>query len=660
MMIKRMILHSFGRYKEATIDLDAGLNVLFGTNGAGKSTLIQFLLWMFYDPQHGKRSLREKLRERFRPWDGSALWGELEFTHENIPYRMERFFDTASKKRFSVHHGITGEDVTADFLPTPGEVLFGFGQEAFLRTFFVGQLATPFEKEGKEDELQAALMNLSTSGNESVSAQKAVKLLEEAATVYRLKTGRGGAIGASEERLDRLYATLEERRRREAELHFKMQRLALVEEQIAEQERKKEAANRAAEAEWQESLKAMDAEGEALQNELERLTLQLEGVDLTRLTEAEEACRLLQSVKDRIKRLQKETEEEKVRRAVAEERAKQEALYLEQSAKQKKTLLLTVGSVLSGVGVLCGMLVHSALRVVLAAGIVLIVAGLLLKKKENTTVVEEDIDKNAQIESEMAELMKQETDAESRVVSVFGRMATEDEVRMATARVSEMRMKNLQKEELLKRRTLLEQGGAGQKESSDLTLLTELGGLQAELESGFLGLPDLRSLEEDIAAEEEKLARLKEKHEALVLAGKWILEQAEVLRNSFGPQLNEAAAKILSALTEGVVSGVRVSGEYKMELTDPEGSHELDYFSNGTVDQAYFALRLGILDLLEKNQDGPLLLDDVFCQYDDQRLKAGLAFLSARSEKQQILYCTCREESYPNGTKIINLGGLLQ
>ncbi|MBQ1935789.1 MAG: AAA family ATPase, partial [Clostridia bacterium] len=217
MILKTLTLRSFGKYKEVALSLDQGLNVLYGANGAGKSTLIQFLLWMFYDPQHGKRTLREKLRERFRPWDGSALWGELEFTHNGMDYRMERFYDTPSKKRFAVYHGVTGDEVTEEFLPTPGEVLFGFGQGAFLRTFFVGQLSSPFEKEGKEDELQAALMNLSTSGNETVSAQKAEKAIDDAARPLQLKSGKGGLIGASEEKLDRLYALMDERRRKEAE-----------------------------------------------------------------------------------------------------------------------------------------------------------------------------------------------------------------------------------------------------------------------------------------------------------------------------------------------------------------------------------------------------------------------------------------------------------
>lgn len=673
MTLKSMTLHSFGRYKEVTVDLDAGFNVLYGANGTGKSTLIQFLLWMFYDPQHGKRTLREKLRERFRPWDGSALWGELEFLHEGVLYRMERFYDTAAKKRFSVHHGVTGEDVTADFMPTPGEVLFGFGQEAFLRTFFVGQLSTPFEKEGKEDELQAALMNLSTSGNEAVSAQKAEKTLSDAAKTFRLKSGRGGLIGASEERLDRLYATAEERRRREAELHLKIKRLEQVEAQIEEQKHAKAAALYAAQQKQKEQLSALETEAEAIVKELERTDLLLEGVVTERLSEAEEACRERKRIAERKARLAAETEALKVQQARVAEQAR---LASEQAARKGTItkLVCTLCGVLLMAVALFGLLAQKiwwpALLPVGGLGILLLAVAFLPKKQETAVPVDDIAPRLTILTAEAKDLEEQDAAAERVLIAVFGRAVLEEDVRLAVTRFNDRKIKQLQWDELEKRRGLLtarttertaeptEDNGVVFDEALFRRLLTEMGSLTAELESGFAGLPDIRSLTEEIAAEEERLTHLRQKHEALVLAGRWISEQAEVLRNSFGPQLNEAAAKVLTALTDGAVSGVRVSGEYKMELTDGQGSHALDYFSNGTVDQAYLALRLGILDLLEKNGDGPLLLDDVFCQYDDNRLRAGLAFLAARAAHQQILYCTCRREEYPVGTKIVNLDGL--
>ena len=60
------------------------------------------------------------------------------------------------------------------------------------------------------------------------------------------------------------------------------------------------------------------------------------------------------------------------------------------------------------------------------------------------------------------------------------------------------------------------------------------------------------------------------------------------------------------------------------------------------MDQAYLALRLAVAELLFAGQ--PLLLDDIFVQYDDQRAQNGLAFLRRRVEEgkqgQTVLF-TC-------------------
>ena len=61
----------------------------------------------------------------------------------------------------------------------------------------------------------------------------------------------------------------------------------------------------------------------------------------------------------------------------------------------------------------------------------------------------------------------------------------------------------------------------------------------------------------------------------------------------------------------------------------------------GTVDQVYFALRLAAADLLQfGNSSLPLLLDDSFANYDEQRLRTVLHWLSESYTPRQILLFT--------------------
>ncbi|NLG92078.1 MAG: hypothetical protein GX485_00660, partial [Clostridiales bacterium] len=130
---------------------------------------------------------------------------------------------------------------------------------------------------------------------------------------------------------------------------------------------------------------------------------------------------------------------------------------------------------------------------------------------------------------------------------------------------------------------------------------------------------------------------------------KTMTEAFNEIRQSFGPILNKKTAEIFQKLTGGKYNSVMISRNFDINVQDAENavSHEWQYLSSGTVDQAYLALRLAVAELL--SQDGeklPLFLDDVFLQYDDGRAEEGLRFLSEYSKKNgvsQIILFTCRQ-----------------
>ena len=66
--------------------------------------------------------------------------------------------------------------------------------------------------------------------------------------------------------------------------------------------------------------------------------------------------------------------------------------------------------------------------------------------------------------------------------------------------------------------------------------------------------------------------------------------------------------------------------------------------SRGTIEQVYFALRMAAAEILCTEEALPILLDDLFVMYDEERLALALQWLSR--QKQQVLIFTCqgREE----------------
>ena len=68
----------------------------------------------------------------------------------------------------------------------------------------------------------------------------------------------------------------------------------------------------------------------------------------------------------------------------------------------------------------------------------------------------------------------------------------------------------------------------------------------------------------------------------------------------------------------------------------------IDQVSAGTQDQIYLALRLAIMDCLSPDEKLPLILDDAFARYDEDRLEQVLRILAGEAEERQILIFTCQ------------------
>ena len=87
--------------------------------------------------------------------------------------------------------------------------------------------------------------------------------------------------------------------------------------------------------------------------------------------------------------------------------------------------------------------------------------------------------------------------------------------------------------------------------------------------------------------------------------------------------------------------------------TDPKGSPfilaqkadekllKVDELSTGPRDQLYLSLRIAALEqFMERRGPLPLVLDDLFVNFDDERTEAGLRVLDALADETQVLLFT--------------------
>jgi uncharacterized protein YhaN len=119
-------------------------------------------------------------------------------------------------------------------------------------------------------------------------------------------------------------------------------------------------------------------------------------------------------------------------------------------------------------------------------------------------------------------------------------------------------------------------------------------------------------------------------------------------------------SKILSKITYGKYEKVKVDENLGVSLYSREKGEyiniddKIDQLSSGTMDQAYLAARLAILELVATEGKPPIILDDTFVSFDDMgRKERAFKVLESFAKYYQILYFTCHD--CPEGLNVVEL-----
>lgn len=142
----------------------------------------------------------------------------------------------------------------------------------------------------------------------------------------------------------------------------------------------------------------------------------------------------------------------------------------------------------------------------------------------------------------------------------------------------------------------------------------------------------------DSADEEEPERRLRQ--EALREAAARLTFLSNEMRQEVGMRLNRRVSEILDAVTGGKYEKLLVDEELHMTLLKDGQRITPGQVSKGTVEQIYFALRMAASEILHE-EDLPIILDDAFVYYDEERLSHTLQWLAGQG--RQVLLFTCRK-----------------
>ena len=171
----------------------------------------------------------------------------------------------------------------------------------------------------------------------------------------------------------------------------------------------------------------------------------------------------------------------------------------------------------------------------------------------------------------------------------------------------------------------------------------------------------LAGLEETLAEKETRRCNLAEQLEAWNGAGTRERElqleldavemaKSEIIRLSreYGDErrdeINSAVSGYVSAITEGKYDLTEVDEAGKLRV-HTEGREVLpEALGRGTLEQFYFAFRMAVGSIVTQEEPLPLLLDETFAMYDDDRLRQTLRLLAGNGTQTILFTCQRREQ----------------
>ena len=187
--INKLKINSYGKLFVKEINLENGINLIYGENEAGKSTLIKFIINSFYGISKNKKGKEYSDYEKYLPWTGEEFSGKIKYELNNKKI-FEIYRDFYKKNPIIFNENL--EDISQEFKidKKDGNQFFyeqtGIDEKTYISTIMSLQQEVVLDSQSQNILIQK-LANLAGTGDDKVSYQKAIdrlnkKLIEEVGT----------------------------------------------------------------------------------------------------------------------------------------------------------------------------------------------------------------------------------------------------------------------------------------------------------------------------------------------------------------------------------------------------------------------------------------------------------------------------------------------
>ena len=597
MRLLELHIDGFGKFHDRTISFNDGINIIYGKNEAGKSTLHTFIRGMLFGIERGRgRAAKNDLYTKYEPWENSGTYeGWLRLEKDGTIYRIERRFrkENKSLKIINETKGLE-EEATPAFVSS---LLDGLTETMYNNTISIGQLKSATE-DGMVTELKNYIANMNTTGNISLNITKATAFLRN-----QKRSLEAGLIPEASREFTSLLAEIRN-----------------VEAEIAGPEYENQLA--------------------AYQN----MRTQVKGLIDNTQTQKKDLDEKLANGKKVL------SDNGFTDRASVDAMSSDaERLYSEYNTlngecnKKSRKVLSGLTAVLGVAGLgAAATLGYFNLTAYLpvcgaaatAAVIFFIISLFILQKDKECHRLFDNT--SSELGALLARHLGDSAVSEDAMNAFRARMGEFSKLcDMVTQSEAEIR-------KFLEDLSNLQTKQAGCSEMIEKQQRT-----QWELEKKLEHLNNCKNKAKALKRTLAENDRIHDEIVAIDLAQETMADLSSSIRDSFGLYLNKEASQYITGITGGIYDSMSIDENLNVFLNTKTKLVPLENVSSGTMDQVYLALRLAAAKLLTSSGSGgfPLIFDDSFTQYDDERLKTALEWLASAYGGQIIIFTCHRREA---------------
>lgn len=600
MKINYLKINGFGKLENKEIEMSDKINLIYGNNEAGKSTLLEFISSMFYGVSKNKNKKEISNYEKYKPWKNGDFSGKIIYKLDNNDeYQVYREF---SKKNPQIYNK-NGEDVSRLFNinKTKGNEFFyeqtKIDEEIFFSTTTITQNQVVLDN-NEQQTLTQKIANILSTGEESVSYKKTIeklnkKLLEEV-----------GTERTTERPINLINSKIKEIERQKENIEIDNYRKEKIEKEINEIEKNIFTKNKTIEL-----IKE-------IKKHKEKNLLEEEKIKINK--------NIIEEENNKINNLRNQIKENK-------------------KSKKSKNFLLYILLGITIINIILLLLIKNNILGITLGGLIIsdlimVIINYLNNRKNK---IAEENNKNKKInEIEIAENNVKNVSKKIEILEEEAKQKNNSEIQSIKFKYN----KEIEEKEidyLMKLNLLM--------------LDNEIEELEKNVSSENIKLHtskiDYQNLEENenltVVLEEKLQICIQERNELQSLGNsiniaKEAIEKAyNRMKSEITPKFTQNLSLIVEKISKGKYKNVKfIDGEgIIVELENGEYVNA-NKLSLGTIDQLYLSLRLSaIQEITEEHM--PIIMDEAFAYYDEERLTNILKYLNELSNENQIIIFTC-------------------